>query len=76
MNDKRRKALTEATNFLDNAKNLIEEIKSEEEDALENMPEGLKEGDKGEKAQAAIDALDEAMGYCDDAINSVSTATE
>jgi len=76
MNDERRKKLATATRDLDNAKSVIEEVKGEEEESYENMPEGMQGGDKGEKAQAAIDALDEAINACDSALEYISTATE
>lgn len=39
----------------------VESIRDEEQEAFDNLPEAFQEGDKGEAAQAAIDALDEAL---------------
>jgi hypothetical protein len=39
----------------------LEEAKTGEEDKLENMPDGLKEGDVGTQIQERIDAIDEAL---------------
>ena len=44
----------------------IEGVRDEEQDYLNNMPESLQNGEKGEKAQAAIDAMEEAINYLDD----------
>ena len=74
MNDERRKKLQTAINNLDNARNLIEEVKQEEEDALEAMPDAFKEGEKGEKAQTNIDALESAMGSAEDAVTNLEEA--
>lgn len=74
MNDKRRKSLDEAINFLDNAKSLIEQIKEEEEETLENLPDNMKEGDKGSAMQEAIDNLDTALGSIEDASSAVDEA--
>lgn len=40
----------------------IETAMDEEQEYYDNMPEGLQMGDKGDKAQEAIDSLDEACG--------------
>jgi hypothetical protein len=47
----------------------VETIKEEEEEALENMPEGLQSSEKGEAAQASIDALDSALNSLDDVVS-------
>ncbi|TYK70294.1 hypothetical protein FSY45_24855 [Comamonas sp. Z1] len=44
----------------------IDAVRDEEQEAFDNMLESLQNGEKGEKAQAAIDAMDEAVGYLDD----------
>lgn len=43
----------------------IDEVRDEEQEYFDNMPESLQNGDKGQKAQQAIDAMDEAVGYLD-----------
>lgn len=67
MNNDRRKALREAIEALLRAQDelataadTIQAAESEEQEAFDNMPEGLQQGEKGDKAQAAIDALGEA----------------
>ena len=44
---------------------MIEEIKNDEEEAYENLPESLQETDRGEAMQEAIDNLDNAQGDLD-----------
>ena len=39
----------------------IETLRDEEQDYFDNMPESLQGGEKGDKAQTAIDALDNAV---------------
>lgn len=46
---------------LGKARDTLEQAKSDEEDYKENMPEGLKSGEKGEQADSAINALEEAI---------------
>jgi prefoldin subunit 5 len=90
MNDKRRKAISAIVDRIDALKALaadiqtdIETLAGEERDYLDNMPESLQGGDKGQKAEAAADALDEAYesvgeldGTLDEVISSLNTATE
>jgi division protein CdvB (Snf7/Vps24/ESCRT-III family) len=45
----------------DDLVNAIDEVKSEEEDYYENMPENMQSGDKGSQAEDAISALQEAI---------------
>lgn len=72
MNKERRKAiavaiglLNQAEEFLSNAKDILEEIKVDERDAFDNMPESLQSSDRGQATEAAADALDEAWDTLD-----------
>lgn len=76
MNEERRKSLMRALDLIEDARNIVDEIKGEEEEAFENLPESMQSGDKGEKAQAAIEALSEAYDALDNAIEHISTAKE
>lgn len=76
MNEERRKKLKEATRLLSEAKSIIDEIKIDEEEAYENLPEAMQNSDKGEKAQAAIEALSEAYDACENAEGNIDTAAE
>ena len=44
----------------------LETINDEEQDAYDNMPEGLQSGDKGYAAQSAINAMDSALSTLSD----------
>lgn len=76
MNKERRKAIEAITAKLDELKGEIETLQQEEQDYFDNMPESFQNDDKGERAQAAADALQEAIDQCDEAINSLNTAGE
>jgi hypothetical protein len=84
MNKERRKLITEAGVIFGNAHAMIEDAKAllqdaldEEQEYLDAMPESLRDGDKGQTAQDAINVLElaiEAMdglggvqGYIDEA---------
>lgn len=70
MNRQRRKRLTEAFEKVAEAIGILEEVKSEEEESYDNLPDNFRDGDRDEEMQNHIEMLDEAYGYLDDA-NSV-----
>lgn len=76
MNDALRKKLKEAYEKINEACAILEEVKAEEEEKLETMPDSLKEGEKGEKMQGGIDALSEAVDYLENAGHQIDTASE
>lgn len=70
MNRVRRKRLENAFDLINQAKDILEEVKDEEREPLENLPDNFRYGDRGEEMEGYIEMLDEAYGYLDDA-NSV-----
>lgn len=76
MNNQRRKDIAKAAALIEDAKSILEDALAEEQEYLDNMPESFQNGEKGELAQAAIDALDEAGQHLDDAISAIETAGE
>lgn len=80
MNETRRKTIREAITLLqavveayDRAYSLIEDAASEEREYYDNMPENMKEGERGQKADEIAELLegvrDEMSGFSvDDAI--------
>lgn len=87
MNATRRKqieALKEKLEILKGeASSLADELatlRDEEQEYYDNMPEGLQSGEKGEKAQTAIDALENVIGWIEDFsgadADELDTATE
>lgn len=70
MNNDRRKQITKALsafealdleNKLEDIKSLFEEIRDDEQEYYDNMPESLQGSEKGEKAEAAVSALEEIL---------------
>jgi hypothetical protein len=76
MNDERRKKLQVAASALSDACAIVEEIMDEEQEALDNLPEGMQQGEKGEKMGAAIGALNEAKDSIESALGNIDTACE
>ena len=62
MNKQRRKRLSEATELLGAALSIIEEVKAEEEEAFDNLPEGIQCGERGEQMEEYISILDDVYG--------------
>lgn len=76
MNKERRKQIEDAKLLLDNALGILNVVKDAEEEAYEAMPESLKSGESGDKCQAAIDALDGAVAYVENAMTDCDNAAE
>lgn len=73
MNNERRKRIADAISAIGKIESLIQNILDDEQDAYENMPEGVKTSENGmvsEEAQenldSAIDALEEAISYLEE----------
>ena len=58
MNKQRRQQLYDATAALDEAVAVIQDVQAEEDDAFNNLSEGLQYSRTGEAMQDAIDILD------------------
>lgn len=72
MNKQRRQQLYDATAALDDAIAVIQDVQAEEDDAFNNLSEGLQCSRTGEAMQDAIDVLD---GFVDE-IEAVKTKIE
>lgn len=59
MNNQRRKRLKEVIDLINQANSIIEEVKDEEEEALNNLPENLQDTERAESMQECIDQLEE-----------------
>ncbi len=59
MNRERRQELLDVASSLAEAMDRLSEIREEEQEALDNMPEGLQCGNRGQSMQEAIDTMDE-----------------
>lgn len=70
MNKIRRKKLGDAFDLIAQAKDILEAVKEEEQEAIDNLPDNFRFGERGEEMEGYIEMLDEAYNYLDDA-NSV-----
>ena len=71
MNKQRRKLIVENITFLENIKNKLENILTDEEICFDNMPENLQGSIRGEESENAIDILSEAVEELESIINSL-----
>ena len=66
MNRSRRKRLGDAFKKVSEAMEILEEVKAEEEESYENLPDNFRDGEKGEEMQNYIEMLGEAYNSLDD----------
>lgn len=69
MNKARRKWIDSITDKLLEIQADLEDCRSEEEEAYDNMPESFQYGEKGEAMQDAIDTMENADSSIQDAID-------
>lgn len=71
MNKDRRTKLRNILSQLTEIQKLIESVKLEEELALDGMPENLQGSDRANQMEDNLDEFDNAIGYLDDALESL-----
>ena len=76
MNNARRKQIRCVADTLSNALSLLEDIKSEEEDSLNNIPENMQSSERYRISENAVDALDEAVSSIEEALSSLDSSIE
>lgn len=76
MNNTRRKNLRGLIEKTEGLKLEIEELRTEEEEYYNSMPESFQDGEKGDRAQTVIEYLDEAMTAAGDVIENLTSAAE
>lgn len=74
MNNERRARINAIISQLQEINNEIESIRDDEQDAFDDMPEGLQQSERGERAQEAISNLEYAT--LDDVISYLESAAE
>ena len=60
MNNERRKAISVIVDLLEGVQSDIEDLAGEEQDSFDNMPEGIQMSERGDRAEEAIQNLNEA----------------
>ena len=67
MNNLRRKELRKAMELLSEARGLIESVMDEEQDAFDNLPEGLQCSDRGEAMEEMISTMEDVISSLEEA---------
>ena len=73
MKEERLITLKQCLNMIQNAHDVLEEVRDEEQDAFDNLPEGLQYSERGEMMEEAVDNLDEAIDYLVDVLSSLES---
>lgn len=76
MNKERRNRINKVIEQLEVLKDEIADIGMEEEEAYDNLPEGIQESDRGEAMQEAVDNLEMAGDTFDDIIEYLNEAAQ
>ena len=61
----------EITDLLDSAKSVVNEIGSDEQDAFDNLSEGLQKSERGQRMEEVVEALSESSFDIDSLSNSM-----
>ena len=71
MNKQRRKRIMEAIDYIIKVKEIINEVMEEEEDAFNNLSEGLQCTTRGEQMENNISEMEEAISKIEDVIENL-----
>lgn len=74
MNNARRKRICKIADALNELKDQIDELHSEEEEVLDNIPESLQGTERYEIAENAVDMLESASSGLEDVISFLGDA--
>lgn len=74
MNKKRRERLRDAIKLIESASLIVESARDEEQDCFDNLPENLKDYDKGLVMEEAIDFLDDAIDSIEKSVEYINKA--
>lgn len=76
MNKNRRNRISKIISAIEDLTTEIDELESEEQDAFDAMPERLQVSERGEKAEAVIEALAQARNDLETATSNLNDAIE
>ena len=74
MNSQRRKKLEELWDKVDMLRVLLEGLRDEEQEYMDNMPENLQASERYERAEDAVDSMDYALDNLSDAMENLEDA--
>lgn len=72
MNNNRRKEIKKIIEQLKELQSRIEDVRDDEQDSLDNIPESLQESERYETSEAALENLDVSVDTIEELINILS----
>ena len=76
MNKKDRKELDKAVGLIDEAKEIIDSVMNGEQEKFDNLSEGLQQSEMGQKLEANVSNLENAIDNLDAGLEEINTAIE
>ena len=76
MNKLRRKELNSIIEILEEANSRLEMVKDEEQEAFDNLPEGIQYSERGEQMEEYVDDMDTAYDSIQEAIDTLTEIAE
>lgn len=76
MNKLRRKELNSIIEILEEANSRLEMVKDEEQEAFDNLPEGIQYSERGEQMEEYVSQMDEAYDSIQEAIDTLTEIAE
>lgn len=61
MNKARREEIKKVVDYIESAYMILDEIKDEEEEAFNNLPDGIAESERGEMMEENVDTMDDCI---------------
>lgn len=74
VNERKRKSLREAIQFLNRAIFIVDGVCDQEQDAIDNLPEGLQASERCEAMELAVDSLNDATEKIEEAKEYIESA--
>ena len=75
MNANRRKRLKDLAEQVCVMRDRVDELRDEEQDAIDNLPESLQDTERAQDMNGAVDSLDQASGALDEIEQYLNEAT-
>jgi hypothetical protein len=76
MNNQRREEIQAVIDELAALRSRVEDLQNEEQESYDNMPEGLQQSERGEKAEQAASRLEDALTAFDEIEEALNEAAE
>lgn len=76
MNNTTRKELEKAIALIDDAKEIVERIKDEEQEKYDNLSDGLQQSEKGQRFEEIVSTLDDVFSQLEEAVGNIYEAVQ